>query len=201
MSEFEARVVFLLGVILYSLVRGYYWLLGRKTEVVARRHTFSGTLLVLAVGWGMILLPLGYLFEGWFVAWDYPFRSTNAWIGTFIYGLSTILLWMSHTALGVQWSPTLEIKKHHRLVTSGIYAYVRHPMYAAFWGYAVGQAFLLPNWVAGFSGIIGFGLLYFVRFRREERMMVEKFGDEYIRYSLRTGRLIPRICMIQSVEK
>ena len=45
------------------------------------------------------------------------------------------------------------------LVTEGIYGRVRHPMYTAFWLWAVAQALLLPNWIAGFSGLIGFGTL------------------------------------------
>ena len=55
------------------------------------------------------------------------------------------------------------------------------------------QALLLPNWVAGFSGIVGFGILFFGRIGREETMMVETFGDRYREYRARTYRVIPLI--------
>ena len=52
---------------------------------------------------------------------------------------------------------------------------------------------LLPNWIAGLSGIVGFGTLFFARVGHEERMMLETFGDEYRAYMARTYRLIPGI--------
>jgi protein-S-isoprenylcysteine O-methyltransferase Ste14 len=66
-------------------------------------------------------------------------------------------------------------------------------MYSAFWLWAVAQALLLPNWVAGFSGLVGFGILFFGRVAREERMMLETFGDSYRAYTARTGRIFPSI--------
>jgi protein-S-isoprenylcysteine O-methyltransferase Ste14 len=52
---------------------------------------------------------------------------------------------------------------------------------------------LLPNWVAGLSGIVGFGLLYLLRVNREEQLMIDTFGEDYRSYMLRTKRLIPWI--------
>jgi protein-S-isoprenylcysteine O-methyltransferase Ste14 len=55
------------------------------------------------------------------------------------------------------------------------------------------QALLLPNWVAGFAGFVGFGTLYSGRVAREERMTLETFGDSYRAYMARTGRVFPWI--------
>ena len=54
--------------------------------------------------------------------------------------------------LGRNWSITLEIRDSHRLVTDGLYRYVRHPMYTSFWLWAIAQALLIPNWIAGLQG-------------------------------------------------
>ena len=78
-------------------------------------------------------------------------------------------------------------------MTEGIYRRVRHPMYSAFWLWAIAQALLLPNWFAGFAGLAGFSVLYFGRVAREERMMLEAFGDRYRTYMARTGRVFPSI--------
>ena len=43
--------------------------------------------------------------------------------------------------------------------------------------------------LAGFAGLAGFGTLFFGRVAREERMMVETFGDSYRAYMARTGRV------------
>ena len=99
----------------------------------------------------------------------------------------------THAQLGRNWSVTLEVRVDHSLITDGVYAHVRHPMYTAFWLWALAQAILLPNWIAGFAGIFGFGTLYLFRVGREETMLLETFGDEYRDYMRRTGRVIPRL--------
>ena len=107
-----------------------------------------------------------------------------------------VALWMfrrTHKDLGRNWSVTLEVREQHRLVTEGVYNRVRHPMYAAFWLWALAQAFLLPNWIAGPAGLIGFGILFFMRVGREEQMMIDTFGDEYRAYMRRTARVLPGI--------
>jgi protein-S-isoprenylcysteine O-methyltransferase Ste14 len=57
----------------------------------------------------------------------------------------------------------------------------------------VAQLLLLPNWIAGPAGLIGFGILFFFRVGREEQMMLETFGEDYRAYMQRTARLIPGI--------
>jgi protein-S-isoprenylcysteine O-methyltransferase Ste14 len=88
---------------------------------------------------------------------------------------------------------TLEIRETHELITSGVYRHVRHPMYSAFFLWAVAQALLLPNFVAGLAGLTGFGTLFAFRLPREERMMKESFGEAYRAYAARTKRIIPGI--------
>ena len=100
---------------------------------------------------------------------------------------------LTHRALGRNWSISLDVRENHKLVTEGIYRRVRHPMYSAFWLWAIAQALLLPNWIAGFAGLAGFAVLYFGRVAREERMMLETFGDSYRAYMARTGRVFPSV--------
>ena len=66
-------------------------------------------------------------------------------------------------------------------------------MYASGWLWAVSQALLLHNWIAGLAGLVAFVPLYFIRVPREERMMLDNFGDAYRAYAARTGRIVPRL--------
>lgn len=98
-----------------------------------------------------------------------------------------------HRDLGRSWSVTLEIRDQHVLVTDGLYRHLRHPMYTAFWLWALAQLLLLPNLIAGPAGLVGFGVLFFGRIEREERMLLDKFGEGYRSYMVRTKRIIPWI--------
>ena len=64
---------------------------------------------------------------------------------------------------------------------------------AAAYGVALAQALLLPNWIAGLSGFVGFGILFFGRVGREEEMMMQGFGEEYRTYMAHTARVVPWI--------
>lgn len=144
-------------------------------------------------GTGLGILPLVYLFTGWPAFANYTPGVIQIVAGI---GVAATALWMfrmTHRALGKFWSVSLDIRDGHRLVTEGIYGKLRHPMYSAFWLMALGQALLLPNWFAGLAGLVGFGFLFFLRIGPEERMMEQKFGNEYVSYKSRTDRIIPGI--------
>jgi protein-S-isoprenylcysteine O-methyltransferase Ste14 len=66
-------------------------------------------------------------------------------------------------------------------------------MYASQALYSLAQALLLHNWIAGMAGVASFLSLYLVRVPREERMMLDHFGDAYRAYAARTGRIVPRL--------
>src|SRR5262249_7334226 len=135
---------------------------------------------------GLAIVP------GFYVATGVPQAADHASsIWAIALGAITLLLalWVfrrSHKELGRNWSISLEIRDKHKLVSSGPYALVRHPMYTSFLLIALGQALLLPNWVAGLAGLVGFGVLFFLRVGKEEHMMLESFGPEYQAYMERT---------------
>lgn len=98
-----------------------------------------------------------------------------------------------HSDLKSNWSPTLEIRQDHTLVTNGIYGYIRHPMYASQWLWVIAQILPLQNWLAGPMGLLCYIPFYFLRIRAEEKMMLDTFGDEYRQYMERAGRVIPKL--------
>lgn len=103
------------------------------------------------------------------------------------------LFWRAHHDLDANWSPMLEISTEHKLVTTGAYAWVRHPMYSAALVLTAGQALLVHNKVAGPAGLLGLGPMLWLRIGPEERLMRDAFGQAYADYCARTPRLIPRL--------
>ncbi|MCP4182225.1 MAG: isoprenylcysteine carboxylmethyltransferase family protein [Hyphomicrobiales bacterium] len=142
---------------------------------------------------GLGIIPLIWIFSGELSSFNHAANWVVIIIGIILFAWSLYLFRITHKALGAMWSVSLDLREGHKLVTSGIYEKVRHPMYSAFWLWAVAQPFLLSNWIAGFSGIVGFGTLFFLRVGREEAMMEGEFGDQYKDYCQRTKRIIPEI--------
>ena len=193
MTPFLAKLIWGLGCVAYYVIRHPHQRRSRKIPVAGRYDRMrEQTLMVISFS-GLFLVPLIYVLTGQPEFADYAFRPLQAWLGTIVLAGGMALLHRTHRDLGRAWSITLEIRDQHTLVTHGIYGRLRHPMYASFWLWAISQALLLPNWIAGLSGLVGFGTLFFARVGHEERMMLEAFGDEYRAYMSRTYRLIPGI--------
>jgi protein-S-isoprenylcysteine O-methyltransferase Ste14 len=150
------------------------------------------TLLAISFA-GLGVLPFLYVATGFPQPASYAFHPALGWLGTGAALAALVMFHLTHRALGRNWSVSLDVRETHKLVAQGVYARVRHPMYTAFWLWALAQALLLPNWVAGLSGLVGFGTLYAFRVAREEKLMLETFGEEYRAYMERTARLVPWI--------
>lgn len=151
----------------------------------------KATLFATAVG--MMLLPLIALVTPLIDFALYTPTMAAFVIGALAMGLGVDVFYRAHADLGAYWSPTLEIRDKHELITSGVYGRMRHPMYTAIFLICIGQALLLENWLAGLAGLVAFTALYLLRVEREEKMMVEHFGETYRSYAARTPRLIPSL--------
>jgi len=127
----------------------------------------------------------------WMGVLSAPFPGWLRWAG-FAVGLAGLALWMwTQAALGKEWSPQLQLRGEHHLVTTGPYARVRHPLYTAMLGWGVGVALVTANWVfVVLAVVVIVGMM--ARVPREEQMMIEEFGEEYRAYMKRTGRFFPR---------
>lgn len=163
----------------------------RKTAVTLSRRDAREIFVMGASLTGLGIVPYVYLATGFPRFANYPFVPAMGWLGVAVYLCVFWLFYRTHHDLGRNWSVSLDVRESHTLVTTGVYAQVRHPMYSGFWLMAVAQALMLPNWVAGLSGLVGFGTLFFGRVFREEDMMIVAFGDEYRAYMRRTARIIP----------
>lgn len=142
---------------------------------------------------GSEVLPLVFIFSRAFDFATYTQPAGLGWAGVFLFAAALYVLGRAHRDLGVNWSPSLELAANQKLITTGIYSIIRHPIYAAVWLASFAQALLLHNWIAGLSGLVTFLPVFLVRLYKEERMMIEAFGDEYRTYMRTTGGIFPRL--------
>ncbi len=181
----------MIGFVSAFVIRSPHQRESKKNNVAIDRKTAQEKVLLAVVTIGMVVLPLLYVFSPWLSIADYHPPIWIGYLGAIFFAVSLWLFWRSHHDLGKNWSPTLEVREGHKLITDGVYQKIRHPMYTSCWLWGVAQALLLPNWVAGLAGIISFSILYFLRVSNEEQMMLEQFGEEYKAYMQRTKRLVP----------
>jgi protein-S-isoprenylcysteine O-methyltransferase Ste14 len=200
MTRTIAFIVFLVATVIWFIIRHPARRGAKKAAVKESGRSLREKLLMAISLTGLGLIPLAYVITTLarprlhFLAFaEYPFQPWAAWLGTLVFAFSLWLFRRTHKDLGRNWSVSLDIRETHKLITQGVYARVRHPMYSAFWLWAIAQALLLPNWIAGFSGIVGFGTLFFGRVFEEERMMERAFGDEYRDYMRKTWRILPGV--------
>ena len=97
--------------------------------------------------------------------------------------------------LGRNWSGRVIIQSRHELVTSGPYAYVRHPLYTGIIVGIAGTTLVVADVgaLAGFFFALVFQLL---KATREERLLEAEFGAAYAAYRAHTGSLLPRIAHV-----
>lgn len=190
MNPWIAKTLILAASVVMIAIRAPHGHRSRGVKVVkSRKGTLETVLLTLA--WLGFLVPLVWIVSPAFSFAEYPLRAGALGGGIACLAVGLWLFYRSHAGLGTNWSITLEVREQHRLITDGAYRYVRHPMYTALLLYSVGQALVIPNWVAGPSYLIAFGILFAFRVRAEERMMLDEFGDQYAAYMTRTKRLVP----------
>jgi len=122
---------------------------------------------------------------------NYPLPLWLRWFGCAA-GLAGLgLLTWTHAALGILWSPQLQLRPNHRLVAVGPYSRIRHPMYTAIVIWTMSLGLVVANWVPVILAIVA-SVFLAARVPREEKMMLERFGDEYRQYIKKTGRFLPK---------
>jgi protein-S-isoprenylcysteine O-methyltransferase Ste14 len=83
-------------------------------------------------------------------------------------------------------------KPPERLVTSGIYRYIRNPMYLGHIIFLVGLSLTLQSTLAALI-TLGTAIWFNYRVRRDESRLIDLFGDSYLQYLKQTKRWIPYV--------
>jgi protein-S-isoprenylcysteine O-methyltransferase Ste14 len=111
-------------------------------------------------------------------------------LGLVVLVASTVFTLWARFSLGTMWSQAPKVKDDHQLRTDGPYAVTRHPIYTGLLGMMLGATLLsgIGQWIVLFP----VGLIVFeVKIRMEERLMVATFSDEYPRYRRQVPQLVP----------
>ncbi len=95
--------------------------------------------------------------------------------------------------LGKQWSLQARLIEDHKLITTGVYQIVRHPIYTAMLGMLVATAIVYSHWIVLIGAVIVFIAGTKIRTNLEERLLRDAFGKEFEDWRARVPSLIPLI--------
>ena len=98
-------------------------------------------------------------------------------------------LWC-YAAMGAAWRIGIDQKGTSKLVQSGPYRRIRHPIYGFQMTMLIGAALLLPTWVS-FAILVIHYVCATIKASDEEKHLTGVFGSEYRDYMKRTGRFLP----------
>jgi len=79
----------------------------------------------------------------------------------------------------------------HRLVTSGPYAIVRHPIYAALLAMLLSSILIATPWQWGAAAVVLFVVGTEIRVRTEDKLLASRFGNEFSEYQKRVSAYLP----------
>ncbi len=124
-------------------------------------------------------------------------RHQGLRLHTIIPGMVVIIIgfainYSANREIGRSWSPSLEKTSDQSLVTTGIYAAIRHPLYLS--GLLLGlgvNIYFGSRWA--WLALLPASIIMLFRIPREERALEERFKEEYLNYKKRTKAVLPWI--------
>ena len=162
-------------------------------EKLSRKVDGTALMTMIRIG-GLILWlsPFVYLINPAWMAWSkIGLPEATRWLGVGIGVLCVPGIYWLFSSIGTGITPTSGTRKEHKLVTNGIYRYIRHPLYTFGSSMFIAFGMMADNWFIATLGVLTF-ILMAIRTPKEEANLIEKFGDEYREYMKRTGRFLPR---------
>ncbi len=119
-----------------------------------------------------------------------PALGSIRWVGVPLLAAGIVLRIVSRLALGRQYSRHVQTNPAHRLITTGIYRFIRHPAYLGYFCLLLGIPLCFGSVVGFACGLAAVATMLY-RIRIEEAALAGWFPDEYCQYQARTHKLIP----------
>lgn len=198
--EFASKIILITVYSLFSIIRIEYYRKAKKAgykTVIEERKKYSIWLSIF-ICYTVFTFFIYILFPEVLEWARVPLAIWLRLVGAFMAVVALLWFIWIHRSLGNNLSVRLKIKDSQELVTDGSYRWIRHPMYSAFYLLHIAVFFLTANWFIGITWLAGLTAIIFLRVKREEAMLLSKFGGEYRSYMEHTGRFIPIIRKRQS---
>jgi protein-S-isoprenylcysteine O-methyltransferase Ste14 len=171
-----------------------YWLVeGVRAKRAETRESGSERLAhVLMMGTAFYLVAI---YDARIGKLNWRFMSERVWVTYLGVALAFagvgFAIWARHH-IGKYWSARVSIVSEHKLIRTGPYARLRHPIYTGMLTALAGTALV----VGEYRALVGLGIALFgfaTKARKEEAYLAARFGREFEDHRRRTGFLLPKI--------
>lgn len=115
--------------------------------------------------------------------------ATASWAGVLLCLTGLVLLFLSLVSFGKSFRVGIDQDRPDKLVTTGVFAISRNPMYVAFWVILLGEFLLFANWIP-LAYLCAATWLFDRQVKREEEFMARQYGLEYADYCRRVRRYL-----------
>jgi protein-S-isoprenylcysteine O-methyltransferase Ste14 len=143
--------------------------------------------------WGIALQAISYavLWQGHF--WLYPPAMWRVAFSVILQLLAVLLSWTGASALGRHLRFDAALRSDHKLVKTGPYRMIRHPIYASMFFLLLGDGLMVANPQLLAIAVVVFVAGTEIRVRTEDRLLSERFGQEFKAYKRRVRAYIPLV--------
>lgn len=179
---------------------GYWLISGRRVKKARKAEPRLARILhVTLICFAFALLTLPFFRVGFLGLQLLPKTAAAFASGAalLVAGLAFALWGRIH--IGEYWSGTITLKEGHRLIRTGPYALVRHPIYSGMF-VAVFGTVVATGEVRGAAALTLMIVMHLFKIRREERWLLLEFGAEYLQYRKEVNALVPLRCAIRLVR-
>jgi protein-S-isoprenylcysteine O-methyltransferase Ste14 len=147
-------------------------------------------LLILCMSFVSIVAPV--------IDWAYFKTDHDGFNRITLLGIVMIITGITFRALAVRYlgkyfTPTVQIREDHHLITTGPYSIVRHPSYTGAFLAIIAGAVVLESLAGFIISCMAMIIAYYVRIGIEETELTARFGDDYRNYKKRTKMIIPYV--------
>jgi protein-S-isoprenylcysteine O-methyltransferase Ste14 len=170
------------------------WIVWSAAFIKPSREAAGGTEVAKAQTskWGIGLVMMGFA-----LVWAYLrpagfHKSAASLIASMALGPPSVALaWAASRHLGKQWRYQAALRADHELIQTGPYAWIRNPIYTSMLGMVLATGFCMTWWPLFVGAVVCFVAGTEIRVRAEERLLAERFKDEFAAYRKHVPAYIP----------
>ena len=171
-----------------------YWLVSAlKRKKTKQRESILQRLAYIAPIFIAVFLLYNFRAAfGWLATYFVPHTVEVQWAGVAVMVMGLAIAVWARVHLGTNWSGVVTLKEGHELIRTGPYRNIRHPIYTGILIGFLGSA-IVNGQVRGLVAVAVIWASFYIKARREEKLLTQEFGPKFAEHKQHTGMFLPKL--------